>query len=458
MRKFPSRSNLYRSAWGFVILAALSVLWQAAMGQLSRSKTSNGPRALGLLQFLPGGKARLIPVVILIDGQYYDAGAYKASPVPMALWSETVYEGFHTGISQGLFTVTGALENQKTNEWIAEGSWQTAESLAARSNKKPSATVPRGFEDDSGPPVLRHSGASKPKPPESAPAATPAQTPEPSQPASTAGSSPAPAPSASVSTPPASPRSATPEQKEEEDPNRPVLKRGKPALAPSEPEVSPGPPAANPSAKISQASASSKTAPVQLIPAISDPDGPEPHSYVYDLKPDEELPLRNKMLALAAEEVRARAKQLGSQQVGSPEPVRNSKSRTTTHAKPEQPSFEDVQFRIFDLSSSNEPTMVLTANATLPERTTKEGSKALQYFITLVARQDINGDMHKAFSNVTDSQHLDVIPKFELIDAVDVDGDGRAELLFRKVYDASSAFVVYRVIGDQLYALFDGTA
>jgi len=38
-----------------------------------------------------------------------------------------------------------------------------------------------------------------------------------------------------------------------------------------------------------------------------------------------------------------------------------------------------------------------------------------------------------------------------------VDGDGRGELLFRKVYDASSAFVVYRVIGDQLYALFDGT-
>ena len=249
---------------------------------------------------------------------------------------------------------------------------------------------------------------------------------------------------------------AVPEQKEEEDPNRPTLKRGKPAPAPSEPEVSPGPPAANPSAKTSLAAAASKTAPVQLIPAISDPDGPEPHSYVYDLKPDDELPLRNKMLALAAEEVRARARQLASQQVGSPEPARNPKSRTTTHAKPEQPSFEDVQFRIFDLSSSNEPTMVLTANATLPERTKQEPSASLQYFVTLVARQDINGDMHKAFSNVTDSQHLDVMPKFELIDAVDVDGDGRAELLFRKVYDASSAFVVYRVIGDQLYALFDG--
>jgi hypothetical protein len=58
---------------------------------------------------------------------------------------------------------------------------------------------------------------------------------------------------------------------------------------------------------------------------------------------------------------------------------------------------------------------------------------------------------------VTDTSHLDVIPQMELIDAVDVDGDGRGELLFRQVSDAGTAFVVYRVIGNQLYALFQGT-
>jgi hypothetical protein len=52
---------------------------------------------------------------------------------------------------------------------------------------------------------------------------------------------------------------------------------------------------------------------------------------------------------------------------------------------------------------------------------------------------------------------LDVIPRLELIDAVDVDGDGRGELLFRQVSDAGSAFVIYRVIGDRLYPLFQGT-
>jgi hypothetical protein len=45
----------------------------------------------------------------------------------------------------------------------------------------------------------------------------------------------------------------------------------------------------------------------------------------------------------------------------------------------------------------------------------------------------------------------------ELIDAVDADGDGRGELLFRQISDAGRAFVLYRVIGDRLWPLFQGT-
>ena len=81
-----------------------------------------------------------------------------------------------------------------------------------------------------------------------------------------------------------------------------------------------------------------------------------------------------------------------------------------------------------------------------------------QCFITLVARQDTYGELKKAFTNITDNLHLDAIPRLELIDAVDADGDGRGELLFRKISDAGRAFNLYRVIGDQLYPLFEGTA
>jgi hypothetical protein len=44
-----------------------------------------------------------------------------------------------------------------------------------------------------------------------------------------------------------------------------------------------------------------------------------------------------------------------------------------------------------------------------------------------------------------------------LIDAVDADGDGRGDLLFRESSDAGSAFVIDRVVGDQVYTLFEGT-
>jgi len=48
--------------------------------------TDNGPRALGLVQVSPKGKkARFVPIAIMMDGKFYDASAYKADPVPMAL-------------------------------------------------------------------------------------------------------------------------------------------------------------------------------------------------------------------------------------------------------------------------------------------------------------------------------------------------------------------------------------
>jgi len=99
---------------------------------------------------------------------------------------------------------------------------------------------------------------------------------------------------------------------------------------------------------------------------------------------------------------------------------------------------------------------VLTAKAHMPQRLRETATSDLEYMVTLVVREDVNGELHKALANVTDTQHTDVIPRLDLIDAVDVDGDGRAELLFRQVSDAGSAFVIYRVIGDRLYPLYQG--
>jgi hypothetical protein len=131
-------------------------------------------------------------------------------------------------------------------------------------------------------------------------------------------------------------------------------------------------------------------------------------------------------------------------------------SAKTTRAKKSaqsslSPQVQDVQMHAFDLSNSNEPVLVLTATATIPNARTP-----LQYSTALVAREDIYGELHKVFAQTSDNQHLDVIPKYEFIDAVDADGDGRGELLFRTTQDSGTAFDIYAVIGDRLWPLFEG--
>lgn len=234
-----------------------------------------------------------------------------------------------------------------------------------------------------------------------------------------------------------------------------MLKRGAPTPAElkkrNAPEPAPAGKSVSKSATPGTVPAASASNPVQLIPAVSDAGGPEPRPYAYSLKPEEELKLRKKTLALAADEVRAWAAQPESAGAKSAAHA----ARPGSKAKPPDPSFEDVQMHTFDLSNSNEPVIVLTAKAQLPVRTNT--SSDLQYIITLVARDDIYGELHKVFASVTDTHHFDVLSRLELIDAVDADGDGRGELLFRQVSDAGSAFVLYRVIGDRLWPLFQGT-
>ncbi len=119
-----------------VTLAAAILLassWLVAQGVISqygkKAASVKGPRALGLIQLSAklspqGNKGRIIPIAIMMDGKFYDAGSYKAAPVPMALDFDTVYEGFRAGVSQGLFTITQP--GQLNHAWIAEGTWYPA--------------------------------------------------------------------------------------------------------------------------------------------------------------------------------------------------------------------------------------------------------------------------------------------------------------------------------------------
>ena len=427
--------------------------------QVARKGKEKGPRALGLVELAPDGKARLIPIAIMVDGKFYDASAYKASPVPLALWNETVYEGESNGVSQGLFTVGGAV--RAGTNWFAEGKWQPAGSVPAK--RKETNTKPI-LDPDEGPPTLRRPGAAKSGPPTSPPPATPpASPPDTKAPSpSDTGSAP-PAPSTKPAPPDDAPSASSPTANDT-DPNRPVLHRGKTeTLGSTQPAVKTASksgttaPVAKADQKAVNEKASGKKA-TQLIPAISDAGGPDPRPYAYDIKPDEDQKFRKKMLAMAAEAIQARAKQFAPEPA-SAKPAGRPSASTRKLPKAPQPNFDDIQFHAFDLWNTNEPVFVLSAKAQMPKIVAKDtaGDRDLTYFVTLVAKADIYGDLRKLQTNVTDDRHLDQIPRLELIDAVDADGDGRGEFLFREVSDADSTWAVYRAGADQLIPLFEGT-
>jgi hypothetical protein len=497
----PIRTTLYRRArWAVIwVLVALSGAQITSAQLAKKAKKDSGPRAVGLVELSPDGKARLIPIAIMVDGKFYDASAYKASPVPMAIWGQTVYEAERNGVSLGLFTVGGAMH--AGNYWFAEGQWQPAGSAPKKKVEK----KPRLDDDDSGPPRLRRPESEKAKspssssapetkapsspPPASSPSAstTPASTNAPATAPAPQTPSAAPSPTAAKNAPdkaapdedqsPTAIAAPTNPSSNDEDPNRPVLVRGKietlgstqhaaPAASASG-SKSPASKSGAPAMASSKATSNAKT--TQLIPAISDAGGPDPRPYAYDLKANEEEKWRKQMLAMAADLIGARA------HPGSPAPVAPAKTAarpgTATRRPPKSPppTFDDVQFHAFDLWNTNEPVFVLSAQAQMPKtsrpstpRASASGSSTepvadLTYYITLVVKEDIYGDLRKLNATVTDTQHLDETPRLELIDAVDADGDGRGELLFRQISEAGSAWGIYRAGADQLFPLFEGT-
>ncbi len=390
-----------------ILLNCLPISGQGTIAQYGRrAAASKGPRALGLIQLFPNGKAHLIPVAITVDGKFFDAANYKGAPVPMALDFGVVYEGLRTGVSQGVFTIT---QPGRTGQaWMAEGTWLPAGTKAPEKGMK--YETPK-IEDKDAPPRL-HRGDAKPaeKPPEAPvpPAPKPPET-------------------AKVREPPPP----------IEDPNRPILRRGKPDPATRHELVKDFDKEPTVSADVMKS--------VQIIPAISDAAGPDPRPYNFELRPGEEAGYRNKMLELAAAE-------LAKANAAPPEiPTANSRKAAAAR-KPGSPKFDEVHLRIFDLTNSNDPVLILSAR-TRPQATgSTEGEE-----ITLVARPNLDGDLRRLFFSRTDAHHLDVDPRMELIDAVDADGDGRGELLFRRTSDTGSSYAIYRASADRLWPLYEGT-
>jgi hypothetical protein len=427
---------------------------------------------------------RIIPVTVLDEGQFQDASTYKARPRPMAIDDGIVYEAQTSGIPVATATISNG---SSSDGWIALGSWK----IITAPVKKPDApvTVSEPNNND-GRPVLHRAAGSASDSSAPSPSATPApgssntgsSSPNddrpvlhrPSDSASPAASS-TPTPSSTPSPTPSGNSSSTSTTSSVQD-DRPTLHRPNDSITASAPAPTPSPSQSapqsssgsedpdRPTLRKHDSAPQERTQPTQVenapgttaapAPVVKKPAGPhgvtktyvavsdtqstDVRSFDFKWKMDEVAPMELKMRKLALAQV---PKQLGPQQTKAEVQLRN------------------VVIRSFDLDLSNDAVIVLSAEipATVPS-TKESAAKFISRYITLVARVDFEGEPQKILASVTDSSRQDVSPRLELIDAVDADGDGIAELLFCEYGYNDTSFVIYSIGRSTATKLFEGAS
>ena len=377
------------------LLLAFAAIFTTVQAQ---RRTRHKLRATALLEVTtdPAGivSTRIYPVTILDEGSFHDASICKATPRPMALGDGVVYEAQKSGLPVGYVTI---INGANTGGWIALGKWQPVTEA-----KKAEPPKPVNPGDDR--PVLHHGDSSS----SSSPAAAASPTPEQSVP---------------VSAPPA------------EDSERPVLRR----RAPEKPEQTQ--PAASPTpaseGTVPQTRPPAAVAGTKLYVGVSDSQSSDTRSFDFIWKAGEEQQMEAKMRKLALAQL----------------------PRENAQLTPG--SLQNVVMRGFDLDLSNDAIIVFSAEipgSYLAQGGASAPGKFVSRYVTVIARVDFEGVPQKLASSVTDSTRLDVAPRLELIDAVDVDGDGLAELLFREYSFDEKSFIVYGVGRSTVTKVFEGAS
>ncbi|MGZ4813784.1 MAG: hypothetical protein ACXVZV_00140 [Terriglobales bacterium] len=383
-----------------------------------KKQANKGPRAVAVLEWTSKG-GRLIPISIMIDDKFYDAGLYMAQPIPMALDTGVVYEIRQAGEPLGDFTLQAA-QQTPSGAWVGLGTYDSKADQAKRKEAAAkavaAAAAAKKEEEKEEHPVLKR-GKSTPSPETSAPESK------------TTSNSSASKPEQKASAP-----ASTPELHEtSSDVNRPILKRGKPQQEQAQALVN----EATPTKKLTPPPPGLSTVEV----AVSDASQDEPHPYKWNwANPGEQQKVRAQAEKMALDALAGYAAKTGGPKPG---------------------KLQDIEIQVYDLNYSNSPDIVLSARA-LPETKPGAGKRSanplaappsdtgLEYYVTIAGREDIYATLQTSFVMTTDNKHLDAFPRMHFIDAVDVDGNGSGELLFRSTTDRSNSFVIYKELGFKL--------
>jgi len=415
---------------GFLALTAAAQEMPTPAPTSTKKDTVKGPRAVAVLEWTAKGP-RLIPVAIKIDDQFYDASLYMAQPVPMALDSGVIYEIQNAGEHLGDFTLSEAAQTAN-GLWLGMGKFDSKadedkrKAVAARRSAAAAKQKSDEEKEELGDrPVLKRATPKSSAPP----AETAPSTEKPTNTSTSQSSPPAPSPAAEVSAP-APPKPQVTETSH--DPDRPILRRGKPAeeqatsINEKIPEKKPVPPPPGVS---------------KMEVAVSDASPSQPHSYKWDwAHPTEEQNIKAQAQKLALATLADYAKKTNGPAPG---------------------ILQDVKVEAYDLNYNNEPTVILsarvlpeskpspahrgtrTAKAAVPQETPST-TPGFEYYVTIVGREDIYGQLQKKLAVATDNKHLDAFPRLQLVGIVDADGNGSGDLLFQSTSDRSESFVIYR--------------
>ena len=216
-----------------------------------------------------------------------------------------------------------------------------------------------------------------------------------------------------------------------DDPNRPMLHRGKPAGEPAEIDFP----------KLSGLPGDQD---LHQMVAVSDATDRSPHDFSRAWADEaEHQDILAKMqaaarLQLAAYEA-ANAVAPAKPQPDTRKP--NTKLRRSAAPAPVPPPepLLDEQLKGYTLSYGGAATYVYSAHT--------DGLGAALRFVTLVAQINMQGAPEMAMKSVTDATHLDRISRMKLVDVVDAEASNRASLLFELRGQNSRQFALYRVIG-----------
>ena len=436
-----------------VLLGVLPALAQYPGQVTEKTKDEPALRAVAVLEWTgPAGKphaSRLVPITIYDGEALQDAGIYLARPEPLAIYGGVEYILEKDGRHVGLFDLHSA--GQQDGTWLGFGSWKAMPKPKSASDAK----VGKIDEDDeySDRPVLhrKHHGAdasgkdSASSPASNGPPVDP-DRPTLHKPADETASASAGGDGGAASDPDRPKLNKPRPQKaaadvgpveslpDVTDPDRPRLLRGKYTAG--------GPPVAP--------SLLGLPAETQQMVAVSDPRNRPEHPWDYKwANPEDQAKMKGDMETIA----RA-ALGINTQPAAAPT-ARAAKTKPAQHSsaapQPQQTdedaaSLHDEQFRVFELAYGAGATMVLTAHT--------DGPLIHQKFVTLIGQPDLYGNVIVLMKSVTDGAHLDETPRMKLIDAVDVLGDNRGEILFELRSLSQRQFALYRVLRGSAEKLF----